>query len=134
MTEATDDSYIFATKLPTLTRFCLGMERFQFAYGWITQWLKTKLFVLSATGQIPDWLEMESVTLDEGVHPWTISKRRVLVILGELEFLRIKVDNPGTRFQALYDWIQDFKFPRFAIKTPITATKPPQRRAPHRLR
>ena len=30
MTKATDDSYIFTTKLPTLISFCLAMEHFQF--------------------------------------------------------------------------------------------------------
>ena len=47
MTEATDDLYIFATKLPTLISFCLAMEHFQLVCGWLTQWLKTRLYVLN---------------------------------------------------------------------------------------
>ena len=98
MTEATDDSYIFAMKFQTLTHFCLEMEWFQYAYGWITQWLKTKLFILCTAGQIPDYLEMESIMLEEGVHPWMASRHRAPVISGELEFLCTKVDNPGAHF------------------------------------
>ncbi|KAJ7774185.1 hypothetical protein DFH07DRAFT_683231, partial [Mycena maculata] len=41
MTEATDDSFLFAKSLPSLRRNTLAMERFQFAYGWLTQWTKT---------------------------------------------------------------------------------------------
>ena len=39
MTEATDDSIIFACSIPALQTFCLVAERFQFAYGWLTNWL-----------------------------------------------------------------------------------------------
>ncbi|KAJ7226470.1 hypothetical protein B0H12DRAFT_1030486, partial [Mycena haematopus] len=41
MVEATDDSFIFAKSLQAAQSFCLHMERFQFAYGWLTQWRKT---------------------------------------------------------------------------------------------
>ncbi|KAJ7491047.1 hypothetical protein FB451DRAFT_1023142 [Mycena latifolia] len=41
MTEATDDSYLFAKSLTSLRRNTLEMERFQYAYGWLTQWTKT---------------------------------------------------------------------------------------------
>jgi len=40
MVEVTHDSYIFAWTLQALCSFCLEMERFQFAYGWMTQWAK----------------------------------------------------------------------------------------------
>ncbi|EJD48722.1 hypothetical protein AURDEDRAFT_162176 [Auricularia subglabra TFB-10046 SS5] len=43
MVEATDDSFIFALTLQTLLLYVLAMERFQFAYGWLTQWKKTIL-------------------------------------------------------------------------------------------
>ncbi|KII84505.1 hypothetical protein PLICRDRAFT_117547 [Plicaturopsis crispa FD-325 SS-3] len=62
MVEATDDSYLFATTLPTLQKFCLEMERF---------------------------------------HAYV-------------------VDDPGTRFQGLQDFIRKFVFPKFAVRTPIT--------------
>lgn len=51
MVEAADDSYIFSKSLASLQRNALAMERFQYAYGWLTQWAKSKAYVLSA-GQI----------------------------------------------------------------------------------
>ncbi|KAJ7015871.1 hypothetical protein C8F04DRAFT_876197, partial [Mycena alexandri] len=41
MVEATDDSHLFSRSLPSLRRNVLAMERFQFAYGWTTNWLKS---------------------------------------------------------------------------------------------
>ena len=120
MTKATDDSYVFATKLPTLISFCLTMECFQFAYGWLTQWLKAGLYVLRLKGQVPNTIEMESITVKEGVHPWIMMKHAVPVITNELEFLHMKVDDTGSCFQALKEFIEEFKFPKLAVKTPIT--------------
>lgn len=40
MVEAADDSYIFSKSLASLQRNALAMERFQYAYGWLTQWAK----------------------------------------------------------------------------------------------
>ena len=98
MTKATDDSYIFTMKLPTLISFYLTMEHFQFVYSWLTQWLKTRLYFLRLKGQVPNTIEMESITVKEGVHPWTMTKHAVPVITNELEFLCTKVDDPGSRF------------------------------------
>ena len=98
MTEATDDPYIFTMKLPTLISFCLAMEHFQFVYGWLMQWLKTRLYVLCLKGQVPNTIEMESITVKEGVHPWTMMKHAVPAITNELEFLHMKVDDPGSHF------------------------------------
>ena len=98
MTKATDDSYIFTTKLPTLISFCLAMEHFQFVYGWLMQWLKTRLYVLCLKGQVPNNIEMESITVKEGVHPWTVTKHAVPAITNKLEFLGTKVDDPGSHF------------------------------------
>ena len=98
MTEATDDLYIFTMKLPTLISFCLAMKCFQFVYGWLTQWHKTRLYVLHLKGQVPNTIEMESITVKEGVHPWTVTKHAVPAITNELEFLGTKVDDPGSRF------------------------------------
>ena len=118
MAEATDDLYIFAMKLPTLISFCLAMEHFQFVYSWLMQWLKTRLYVLHLKGQVPNTIEMESIMVKEGVHPWTVTKHAVPVIANELEFLCTKVDDPGSRFQALKEFIE-FKFPKLVVKTPI---------------
>jgi hypothetical protein len=46
MVEATDNSYLFATSLSTLQRLCLEAKRFQYAYRWLTQWTKTKAYVI----------------------------------------------------------------------------------------
>ncbi len=46
MAEAMDESFLFAKTLTGLQYFCLCMERFQFAYGWLTQWLKTMVYLL----------------------------------------------------------------------------------------
>ena len=119
MTEATDDLYIFARKLPTLISFCLAMEHFQFAYGWLMQWLKTRLYVLRLKGQVPNTIEMESIMVKEGVHPWTVTKHAVPAIANELEFLDTKVDDPGSHFHALKEFIEEFKFPKLVVKTPI---------------
>jgi hypothetical protein len=53
MVEATDYSYIFALTLQALQSFCLEMERFQFAYGWMTQWAKTSAYLLGPPRQYP---------------------------------------------------------------------------------
>ncbi|KDR65054.1 hypothetical protein GALMADRAFT_82330 [Galerina marginata CBS 339.88] len=37
MVEATDDTYIFSKSIDSLRRNTLEMERFQYAYGWLTQ-------------------------------------------------------------------------------------------------
>ena len=120
MVEATDDSYLFATTLTTLQRLCLEAERFQYAYGWITQWAKTKVFVIHPDGMPPAMISMPSITIAEGVHPWTISWHDVSLKTGELEFLRAKVDDPGWRYQGLRDYIETYKFPKLTMCTPIT--------------
>src|SRR6202050_3137164 len=93
--EATDDSYLFALTLTTLQRLCLEAERFQYVYRWITQWSKTKAFVICPDGTPPATVSMLSITIAAGVHPWNISRHEVPLKAGELEFLRTKVDDPG---------------------------------------
>ena len=46
MIEVTDDSILFAKSIPALQSFCLLEEHFQYAYGWLTNWLKTTAYVL----------------------------------------------------------------------------------------
>ena len=69
MVEAMDDSYLFATKLTTLQRLCLEAKRFQYVYGWITQWTKTKAYVVYPVGNPPPTVTMPSITVVEGIHP-----------------------------------------------------------------
>jgi Reverse transcriptase (RNA-dependent DNA polymerase) len=120
MTEATDDSIIFACSVTALQTFCLAQERFQYAYGWLTNWLKTTAFVLSPTGTQPDTLSMPSITVEPGVSPLTITNHDVPLIPNEIEFLRVKIDNPTYRFHELRDFIEAFTFPKFIGPTPIT--------------
>ena len=62
------------------------------------QWLKTRLYVLRLKGQVPNTIEMESIMVKEGVHPWTVTKHAVPAITNKLEFLCTKVDDPGSHF------------------------------------
>lgn len=47
MVEATDDSLLFSTSLDSLAAMCFQMEKFQFAYGWVTAWPKSELVALN---------------------------------------------------------------------------------------
>jgi hypothetical protein len=89
MVEAMDDSYLFATTLTTLQRLWLKAERFQYAYRWITEWAKTKVFIIHplANGMPPTMILMPLITITEGVHPWTISWCDISLKTGELKFL-----------------------------------------------
>jgi hypothetical protein len=120
MTEATDDSIIFAGTIPALQTFCLAEERFQYAYGWLTNWLKTSAFVLSPKGIQPDTISMPSITVAPGASPLTITNHDVPLIPNEIGFLLVKIDNPSHRFHELRDFIDAFTFPRFIGPTPIT--------------
>ena len=120
MVEATDDSYIFATNPKSLAKFCLEMEQFQYAYGWLTQWAKTSAYIINPQGEVDKTIKMPSVTVQNDVDPWNISYHDVPLKVNELEFLRTKVDDPGWRYQGLREFIDSFKFPKLTIRTPIT--------------
>ncbi|KAJ6628063.1 hypothetical protein B0H10DRAFT_2209740 [Mycena sp. CBHHK59/15] len=112
MTEATDDSYIFAKSLPSLRRNTLEMERFQFAYGWLTQWTKTMAYAIQASGNLPAKITFDSVTDQRGVDPMIVTQHEVPLIRDELDFLRAKVDNPTARYEELKAFINAFSFPK----------------------
>jgi hypothetical protein len=120
MVEATDDSIIFARSIPALQSFCLTAERFQYAYRWLTNWLKTSLYVLSPSGIQPDSISMPSITVKSGVSPLIVSNHDVPLISDQLEFLRVRIDNLSFRFNELQDFIEAFSFPKFVGPTPIT--------------
>lgn len=61
MIEATDDSYIFSKTLESLVRLTLQMERFQYAYGWLTQWSKSRAYVLTGPDDHPNHVVFQSV-------------------------------------------------------------------------
>ena len=67
MTEAIDDSIIFARTIPTLQKFCLIAEHFLYAYGWLTNWLKTTAFILSPSGPQPTMIQMPLITVEPGL-------------------------------------------------------------------
>ena len=120
MVEATDDSFLFSKSLSSLRRNTLAMERFQYAYGWMTQWSKSMACLLSATGDHPSVISLPSVTTEMGANPLTITEREVPLVRDELEFLRAKVDNPTARFEELKNFVENFQFPRVIGRLPIT--------------
>jgi hypothetical protein len=68
----------------------------------------------------PKMIKLPSITVKDGVHPWTISYHEVSLKVGELEFLRAKVDDAAWCFVGLRDFIKAFKFPKLTFQTPIT--------------
>jgi len=120
MTEATDDSLIFAFTISALQTLCLLEECFQYAYGWLTNWLKTVAYVLSPSAQEPETISMPSITLTAGVSPMVITNHDVPLLANELEFLRVKIDDAAYRYRELRDFIDAFTFPKFIGPTPIT--------------
>ena len=120
MVEATDDTFLFSRSLPSLRRNTLAMERFQYAYGWMTQWSKSMAYMLSATGDQPSVISLPSVTIERGVNPLVVTEHEIPLIRDELEFLRAKVDNPTARFEELRNFVETFQFPRVLGRLPIT--------------
>jgi hypothetical protein len=95
MTEATDDSIIFARSIQALQTFCLLEEHFQFAYGWFTNWHKTIAYVLSPSGNQLNTISMPSITFQPGVSPLVITNHDVPLIPNQLEFLCVQINNPS---------------------------------------
>ena len=120
MVEAMDDSYIFAKSIHGLQFFCLQMERFQFAYNWLTQWSKTLVYILEDPSIELETVAMLSITKTPGKDPWTITYHPMNVIHGQLEMLRTFVDDPNSRFQVISDFLAEFLIPRLMVRTPIT--------------
>ncbi|KAF8164064.1 hypothetical protein BJ912DRAFT_1035130 [Pholiota molesta] len=71
MVEATDDSYIFSKSIESLRNNTLIMERFQFAYGWMTNWAKSNAYILAPEqGKVyTDTLSFDSVSTGIGDDP-----------------------------------------------------------------
>ena len=55
--------------------------------------------------------------------PQRITWHEVPLKLGEMQFLRTRVDDTVGRFEDLQDFIRNFKFPKFSIRTPITLAR-----------
>ena len=120
MVEATDDSYIFSKSLESLRRNALAMEHFQYAYGWLTQWAKSKAYVLAATENHPDTIKFQSVSTGRGVNPLDITEHDVVLVKDDLDFLRTKVNDPVSCFTEIKDFIESFQFPTVIGRLPIT--------------
>ncbi len=125
MVEATDDSYIFSKSEESLRRTALIMERFQYAYGWLTQWSKSNAYILAPEPgkTYPDTITFESVTTGLGMNPLDITKRTISLIRDDMDFLRTKVDNPSARFNEMKQIIEDFQFPTVIGRLPLTVLR-----------
>ncbi|KAJ3519848.1 hypothetical protein NMY22_g13013 [Coprinellus aureogranulatus] len=123
MVEATDDSYLLSRTLEGLRRETLEMERFQYAYGWLTSWQKTSAYVLNPKTEHPPRIKMPSVTLAEGQDYRTITEHEIPLIQDELDFLRTSVDDPKSRFHELKDFIEAFQFPYSINRLPLTLVR-----------
>ncbi|KAG1717450.1 hypothetical protein EDB19DRAFT_1653514, partial [Suillus lakei] len=119
MCEATDDSLLIAGSLQSLERSCLGMEHFQAAYGWLTNWDKSVVFILNVPDP-PVSLSLPSV-LPANPTSQIVCMREVRVIPSHMEFLRVFVNNPLAQFAKLCDIINSFAFPHLHCQLPLTA-------------
>ena len=81
---------------------------------------KMNTYVINLTDVVPKTIKMPSITLQQGIDPWIISHHDVPLKVSELEFLRMKVDDPIWRHQGLRDFIDSFKISKLTIQTPIT--------------
>lgn len=120
MVEATDDSYIFSKSLPSLVKNTLAMERFQYAYGWLTQWSKSCAYVLAGPKDHPNHAEFHSVSTESNTDPMLITKHRVELIANQLDFLRTKINDPTSRFEEIKAFVETFRFPTIVGRLPIT--------------
>jgi len=120
MVEATDDTYIFSKSLTSLISNTLAMERFQYAYGWRTQWSKSRAYVLAGPKDHPNHAVFQSVSVAPDTDPLAITEHHVELVANELDFLRTKVNDPTSRFDELKAFIECFRFPTSVGRLPIT--------------
>jgi hypothetical protein len=88
------------------------MERFQYAYGWLTNWSKSNAYLIApeAGKQYPDKITFQSVLVGRGVDPLTVTEHTISLIKDNIDFFQTKVDNPSARFNELKDFIKAFQF------------------------
>ncbi|KAF8157253.1 hypothetical protein B0H34DRAFT_798547 [Crassisporium funariophilum] len=122
MVEATDDTYIFSKSIDSLIKNTLEMERFQYAYGWQTQWSKSNAYVIAPKKdkEYPETITFDSVTVGREVNPLRITEHTIALIKDDIDFLRTKVDNPTARYNELKNYIETFQFPTVIGRLPIT--------------
>ncbi|KAF8168377.1 hypothetical protein B0H34DRAFT_670556 [Crassisporium funariophilum] len=107
--EANKDALII-TSSKSLQRNTPTMERFQYAYGWLTNWTKSNAYILAPM----------PVSTAHRVDPMVATKHSVILIKDDMDFLRAKVNNPTARFNELKQFIDDFQFPTVIGRLPIT--------------
>ena len=120
MVEATDGSYIFSKSLVSLISNTLAMERFQYTYGWLTQWSKSYAYILCRPKDHPNYATFQSVSTAPNTNPLTITEHQVELVVNEIEFLRTRVNDPTSRFDELRAFIECFRFPTIVGRLPIT--------------
>ena len=81
---------------------------------------KTTAYRLGSKDPAPKTVSMPSITIQEGIHPHTVSWHDVPLRINELEFLCCEVDDPVWRFEGARSIIENFKFPKFMVRAPIT--------------
>lgn len=125
MVEATDDSYIFSKSIESLRENTLIMERFQYAYGWLTQWSKSNAYILSPDPDTTylDTITFDSVSSENGTDPLIVTQKTIALIKDDMDFLRMKVDNPSARFTEMKQIVEDFQFPTVIGQLPLTVLR-----------
>ncbi|KDR77658.1 hypothetical protein GALMADRAFT_119768 [Galerina marginata CBS 339.88] len=126
MVEATDDTYIFSRSAESLVQHTLAMERFQYAYGWQTQWAKSNAYIIAPRNDktYPNTITFQSVTIGgREVNPLAITEHTIALIKNDLDFLRAKVDDPSARFKELENFIETYQFPTVIGRLPITLVR-----------
>ncbi|KAJ3832134.1 hypothetical protein F5878DRAFT_548596, partial [Lentinula raphanica] len=97
------------------------MERFQYAYGWTTNWSKSLAFILNVPSP-PSSLQLPSIPSNPSL-PHSISLKSVSVMSSHFEFLRIETNNPDNHFSRLKSLVNSFQFPSLTIPLPFTALR-----------
>ena len=94
--------------------------------GWITSLKKTVAYgICLREDRQPSSVQMPSITISDDGHydNEKVTWHDVPLRLGELHFLRARVDDTASRFIELQDFIKNFRFPKFSIQTPITLAR-----------
>jgi len=122
MVEATDDSFIFSGSLDSVVQNTLAMERFQFAYGWMTQWSKSRVYLLAPPKDFtpPATVTCMSISTETGTNPMVNVNHKVELICNSLDFLCTQVDDPTARYEELKGFIDTFRFPTIIGRLPLT--------------
>ncbi|OSD05171.1 hypothetical protein PYCCODRAFT_1362579, partial [Trametes coccinea BRFM310] len=122
MCEAMDDSLILRTSLKATQSAALLAERFQAAYGWETNWIKSLLYVARPPDDLPVNITMPSVDQADPDSPAIIS-HPVPVTTTFFDFLRVMINDPQTQADKIRRLIEDFTFPNLQTRLPITALR-----------